>query len=117
MVIQVLVNLIKNAIEALDESLRPERVIWIETRLDRRPEGDFVVCVIRDNGPGFSDEVRSRLFDFGYTTKRHTKGGQGVGLHFCRKTLEKMLGSLEASSHSDGGAVFTICLPCGSPPV
>lgn len=109
-VIQVLVNLLKNAIEALDESPRPERRIWVRTGVTG--EGDArVYCEVSDDGPGLSEAVMERLFQFGFTTKSQSKGGQGVGLHFCRETAEKLQGYLRAYNRDGGGARFVLALP------
>jgi signal transduction histidine kinase len=114
MIIQILVNLMKNGIEAMDESVNPDRRMTIRTGVVTRSGKDYNFCEIVDNGPGIPDQTLKRLFEFGFTTKSQTKGGQGVGLHFCRKTLESQGGYVDAGNAAGGGACFTFGLPARS---
>lgn len=115
MIVQILVNLMKNAIEALDEVESPIRRMTIRTGERERDGGTYQFCEISDTGPGISQEALERLFEFGFTTKSHTKGGQGVGLHFCRRTLEGQGGWIDAGNSDDGGAWFAFGLPRHAP--
>jgi len=103
---QIVVNLIRNAQEALVEGGVADKRIAIRTRLD--PNGQLRVEVA-DNGTGIPPEVMARLFTHGFTTK---KTGHGFGLHASFIATREMGGTL--SAHSDGrgrGARFVITMP------
>jgi PAS domain S-box-containing protein len=98
---QVLHNLIQNAEQAVSEHVAPE--ILIETTAT---SGTLHIRV-RDNGPGFSDEVLSRAFDPYYTTKAK---GTGLGLAIVRKIVEEHDGVV-AIHNEEAGAVIEITMP------
>ncbi len=111
MTTQVFINLIKNAIEALDHVTGRDRKLRISTT-HRELEGvPYAVAGFEDNGPGMGDEVLNRIFDFGYTTKTADGYGRGVGLNYCRRTIEKFDGFLEVMSEEGSGTTFNVCLP------
>lgn len=100
--IHVLVNLIKNAIEAMADVPHPQLTI----RTGQADDGT-IFCAVQDNGEGI--ENLNQLFKRGVTTKRY---GHGFGLHFCLETVESMGGQLKAESDGPGsGACFTIFFP------
>jgi two-component system, LuxR family, sensor kinase FixL len=100
---QVLVNLIRNAREAMQLSRR--RVLSISVR----PLPDAMVEIaVADTGPGIADEVADRLFQPFVTTKA---SGMGVGLSICRTIVEAHGGRLTAERNGDGGATFRLTLP------
>lgn len=108
-VMQILVNLIRNAKYACDDGGRTDKTITI--RLVQ--EGDWVRLSVIDNGIGIPPENLTRLFAHGFTTR---KDGHGFGLHSGALTAKELGGSLVA--HSDGlgtGATFTINLPLLAP--
>lgn len=104
--IHILVNLIKNATEAMND-LDPEtRRLTIV--LEENDEGEVLVHV-RDNGAGIHPADLEKMFTHGFTTKEN---GHGFGLHFCASAMEEMRGRI--SVHSDGpnqGATFTLVFP------
>jgi signal transduction histidine kinase len=100
---QVLSNLLKNSLEAMD---RPGR-ITVEGNLE---EG-YVRLTIRDSGPGIEPEVMAKIFEPFYTTKG--KKGTGLGLSICKSIIEAHRGSLECRSTPGEGAAFTLRLPVG----
>ncbi|MBD2578029.1 response regulator [Oscillatoria sp. FACHB-1406] len=113
---QVFMNIIANAIDALEESnagrsfaeiqAKPNR-ITIQTRLE---EG-WVKIAIADNGSGMASEIRHRIFDHLFTTKMVGKG-TGLGLAIARQIIvEKHGGKLEARSQLGQGSEFCIHLP------
>lgn len=104
MVTQVLINLVKNAIEALDSVTNRERVV----RLSTRTEGDGVVCEVQDTGPGIAAADHEEVFKFGFTTKGGDQDGRGVGLHFCRKVMQKY-GRITVQSVKGEGATLALC--------
>ncbi|ACY18005.1 sensor histidine kinase [Haliangium ochraceum] len=105
--VQVLINLIRNAEEAFDAGEEAgERALWIRAR---RGEGDLLLLEVADNGPGFTPEQGARLFERGVSSK--AKGG-GLGLYTCRSTIEAHGGTIDIVSPGPGeGATVTIALP------
>ncbi|SCB50599.1 His Kinase A (phospho-acceptor) domain-containing protein [Rhizobium miluonense] len=99
---QVIHNLIRNAADAV--AGWPEARIALEARKGR---GQAIIA-ISDNGPGIDPALLDRIFEPFFTTK---PDGMGLGLPLCVRLIEKMDGTIEA--RNDGGACFTIRLPCG----
>lgn len=99
---QVLVNLIKNAEEALVECETAE--IWLRTY--KSPEG--VVFCVDDNGPGFPESLGNRLFEPYATTKPK---GTGLGLAIVKKIIEEHHGGIEVHNRELHGASVCITLP------
>lgn len=105
-VVQVLMNLLINAADALEAETREQPVIGISTeRL-----GDSVVVQVSDNGPGISDENLARIFDPHFTTKPPGKGS-GLGLSLCRSLVEQDGGAIVVESRSGAGTTVRITLP------
>jgi signal transduction histidine kinase len=104
--LQILVNLLSNARDALLESGRPEKHLTL--RVQPQPEGRLRIEVA-DNGVGIAPEHQQRIFTQGFTTK---KNGHGFGLHASALAAREMGGSLTCTSPGRGqGAIFTIDLP------
>jgi two-component system sensor kinase FixL len=95
---QVLLNLIRNAVEAMSDS--PRRELTVSTRLAK---GRMVDISITDTGPGLAPEVADRLFQPFVTTKA---SGMGVGLSICRTIVEAHGGRIWVDDNPGGGAVF-----------
>ncbi len=100
---QVVLNLIRNAIEAMESSPKRELVLSVVPR----DPGTAVVSVA-DTGSGLSDEVAAQLFQPFVTTKRH---GMGVGLSISRTIVEAHGGKIWAERGAEGGATFRFTLP------
>jgi two-component system, LuxR family, sensor kinase FixL len=100
---QVLINLVRNAVEAMQEVERRE--LGITTR--KLPDGTAEVQVI-DSGPGIPREIAECLFQPFVTTKA---SGMGLGLSICRQIVEAHQGQLSAAPNEPGGTVFRITLP------
>jgi two-component system C4-dicarboxylate transport sensor histidine kinase DctB len=101
---QVLVNLLGNAIQAMQDS--DERHIEITWAY----ESTLQVLYIRDFGPGIPEKDLSRVFEPFYTTKK-AGSGLGLGLSISHRIIASMDGELSVANHPDGGAVFRIALP------
>jgi two-component system sensor kinase FixL len=101
---QLLLNLIRNAVEAVMEVPVPERRIQVTTR--RSGPGEIEIEVA-DSGPGVAPELRDRLFEpFG-----SSKGeGRGIGLSICRAIAEAHGGGISAAERPGGGALFRVRL-------
>ncbi len=102
--LQVLLNLIINAIEAMCDVGEEERELLISTR----NEPDGVSVEVRDSGSGFAPAALERVFEAFYTTK---PGGLGLGLSICRSIIEAHNGRLWASANLPRGASFQFALP------
>jgi signal transduction histidine kinase len=102
---QVMLNLILNAVEAMNESSEATRELLIRTEQDGS-EGALVA--IQDSGPGLKPESLDRLFDAFYSTK---PGDMGMGLSICRSTIEAHGGRMWATLNLPHGAVFQFTLP------
>jgi two-component system sensor kinase FixL len=100
---QVLINLIRNSVEAMQSVTKRE--LRILTSAD--VEGSIEVAV-SDTGPGLSEEVASRLFQPFVTTKEK---GMGIGLTICQSIVEAHNGRLWATPNEDGGVEFRFRLP------
>jgi two-component system, LuxR family, sensor kinase FixL len=99
---QVLLNLLRNAAEAMDCSARRELSITT-TRAE-----DMVEICVADTGPGLPELVRTKLFEPSVTTKPN---GMGVGLSVCRAIVEAHGGELRAGDAEGGGTVFRLTVP------
>jgi two-component system sensor kinase FixL len=100
---QVLVNLIRNAVEAMANSPRRELLVATAPR-----DVDWVEIRVSDSGPGLVPAVRDKLFQPFVSTK---DGGMGVGLSICRSIVEAHGGDLLAGDNEGGGTVFSLTLP------
>jgi two-component system, NtrC family, C4-dicarboxylate transport sensor histidine kinase DctB len=98
---QVLVNILSNAADAV-ETLDDRRI-----HLEARREGDTVLIVIRDHGPGVPDGIIERIFDPFFSTKGVGKG-LGLGLSISYNIVKDFGGSLTVSNDPQGGARFLI---------
>jgi signal transduction histidine kinase len=103
--IQILVNLIKNAKDSLVEGSSLERTLTLRTYV----RDDGLAIEVCDTGVGIARENLTRIFSHGFTTK---KSGHGFGLHSCANAASEMGGSLAVRSDGPGkGATFTLELP------
>ena len=105
-VLQILINLIRNAKYAIDAGPNPDKALTLRIR---QSAPDRVQIQVQDSGVGIPPENLTRIFGHGFTTK---KDGHGFGLHSGANAAREMGGSL--SAHSDGpgqGATFTLELP------
>ncbi|HVL73408.1 MAG TPA: ATP-binding protein, partial [Beijerinckiaceae bacterium] len=98
---QVVLNLIRNAIEAMEETARRELAIAA-----RREDG-FAEVSVSDTGTGLAPEIAGQLFQPFQTTKKH---GMGVGLSICRTIVESHGGKIWAESSAGRGTVFRFTL-------
>ena len=108
-VLQILVNVIRNAKYACDEPGSAEKRVTVRVQAIN---GTMLIDVI-DTGVGIPPENLQRIFSHGFTTR---KGGHGFGLHSCALAAQDLGGSLQAESAGPGqGATFTLTLPLTQP--
>ena len=100
---QVLVNLFRNALEAMAHAPRREL-----TASNTRVADDMIEVEVSDTGSGFHDHVKPNLFQTFFTTK---ETGMGVGLSISRSIIEAHGGRMWAESNAAGGATFRFSLP------
>jgi signal transduction histidine kinase len=100
---QVVFNLVRNAVEAMENTDR--RALMVTTK----PASDNMVEVsIADTGPGLPLHIRAKLFEPFVTTKA---SGLGIGLSICRVIIEAHGGRLQAEDNPEGGTIFRFTLP------
>ena len=98
---QVIVNLVRNAIEALSDTVNPQ--VWILAEI----KDDLAVITVEDNGPGYQGKADSSPFDAFNSSK---SGGMGLGLSICQTILDAHGTDIEYASSSHGGAAFKFTL-------
>ncbi|MRG95510.1 ATP-binding protein [Polyangium spumosum] len=101
--LQVLVNVLTNATEAMVRTLKPRIHIVV------RDGGDHAEIMVDDSGPGFAPEILARLGEPFQTTKER-EGGMGLGLYVSSVLLDRMNGTLSVDNRGEGGARVTIRL-------
>jgi len=98
----VLLNLMRNAVEAMEQSPRRELVVSTASGKD-----GVVTISVADTGHGIAEETRSQLFQPFFTTKRH---GMGVGLSISRTIIEAHGGNIWVEANPTGGTIFRFTL-------
>jgi signal transduction histidine kinase len=102
---QVVLNLVHNAIEAIDGAQSPQREVTVRTRPDPK---NGVEVIVRDTGPGLPVRNSDRLFEPFFTTK---SSGMGMGLSISHSIIEAHGDRLRVKTNLDSGAVFHFALP------
>jgi two-component system sensor kinase FixL len=105
---QVIVNLKRNAIEAMENCERRELIVSTHAI-----DGKEIQVDIADTGPGVSEAIKARLFEQFTTTKPH---GLGVGLSISRSIINAHHGRLWAEPNPGGGTIFSFVLPVVAQP-
>lgn len=103
---QVLVNLMRNAVEAMEESMRKELSLRVG-----RAKPDMIEFRLRDSGPGLPGKIRERVFEPFNSTKAD---GMGVGLSICKRIIQDHGGRIWVEDAPGGGTLFCFTLPVGS---
>jgi signal transduction histidine kinase len=101
---QVLINIVKNAIQALEENEEENKtkMLWIKTVI--RPEGGASI-IVKDNGTGIEEEALKKIFIPFFTTK---KSGSGIGLSLSKQIMRNHKGSIAVKSVLNEGTEFTL---------
>ena len=100
---QVLINLMRNAMEAMRESPRKELVVRTRPTADER-----MLVEVEDTGPGIAEDIAPQLFRPFVTTK---PSGMGIGLSISRRIIQSHGGDLTVATNAVGGATFSFTLP------
>jgi len=103
---QVLINLVKNAVEALEGAAEPTLIIRVRRVQDR------IIIEVTDNGPGIPEEMKDQIFVPFFSTKTE---GSGIGLSLCRQILHNHGGQISVKSETGNGTTFRVALPCLEP--
>ncbi len=110
--LDIILNLISNALDAIDEQMPEIGVLTLQARHD--PESGEIVFSVNDNGTGITPENQEKLFRHGFTTKAN---GHGFGLHSCANAANVIGGKLILTSPGVGrGATATLTLPANYTP-
>jgi len=104
---QVLVNLLRNSMEALRTSGKQERIITISSH---KLSEQMIEIAVGDSGPGIPPHVLEHLFSR-FTTTKGNGGGMGIGLSISKRIIEAHGGTLSADNRPEGGASFRFTLP------
>jgi signal transduction histidine kinase len=100
---------LRNAAEAIPDD-SPQRAVFVRTGLDYDPNGKTLAVIeIKDSGSGIPTAQLQKIFIPFFTTKPK---GHGVGLALTHRVVTQHGGTLTAANAAEGGAVFTIRLPC-----
>ena len=100
--IRIITNLIKNALQATQDSDDPQIEIKVNETVSH------VVLKVKDNGTGISDDIKNRIFEPQFTTK---STGMGLGLSMVKKIIDNHRGSIKVESQLNTYTIFTITLP------
>jgi signal transduction histidine kinase len=106
---QVLLNLVMNAIDAMNSVINRERVLIVKSEIG---ESGGVKITVEDSGTGIDPSHVDRVFEAFFTTKAQ---GMGMGLSICRSIVESHGGTLSVSPRSPNGSVFCVMLPTTAP--
>ena len=104
-VVQVLINIVNNAVDALECKIEGRRDIWIDVQ-DVKEGVEITVC---DNGGGIKSVMKERIFEPYFSTK--SKNGTGLGLYMAKMIIDKHIKGTIKVINTEEGACFTITLP------
>lgn len=109
---QLAANVIANAIDASAASDNPLRQVVVRVTAN----GDAMVLIVSDTGPGIDPAIINQLFEPFYSTKSDIRGGLGIGLALVKQYTEQDFGgSVAVQNNLDGGATFTVRLQNAQP--
>jgi two-component system, NtrC family, sensor kinase len=108
---QVFMNLLLNAVQAMEEKGDGTGVVTVRTRA----LNDGVLVEVEDTGPGIPPEIQERIFEPGFTTKGGSRMGMGLGLIITRQIVDRHGGKLSVESEPGQGATFSVQLPLRLP--
>lgn len=103
---EIILNLIVNAMNALDEVNRSNKVIQIETRAEQ----GILKLIVEDNATGIKEEIAEKIFEPLFSTKESGQG-MGLGLSIIQSIVFRLQGKISVYNNQNGGATFVIELP------
>lgn len=106
----IIINLLSNAMQALDSVEQAAKQIEVITRPAGEPGNQIVVLEIHDNGPGIREELLTRIFEPFFSTKSAAKS-MGLGLSIVHSFVETNQGTIYVENKADGGATFRVEFP------
>jgi PAS domain S-box-containing protein len=110
---QLFQNLIGNALKFNDKPIPVVEITNEQLPQNEQEEGSFCRIVVADNGIGFSNEYKERIFEIFQRLHRRTEyTGSGIGLAICKRIVESHGGTIQAFGEEGKGAQFAITLPC-----
>jgi len=104
-VVQVLINIINNAVDALIETQVEKRDIWLHISSNEQ----YLIITIEDNAGGIEEGIIEHIFDPYFSTK--AKNGTGLGLYMAKMIIEKHIGGILSAKNTARGAEFTMVIP------
>lgn len=107
---QVFMNIINNARNAVESTGNKEMNIWVSSYFSESNGNRTVIVSVKDNGGGIPEEIRNRIFEPFYTTKRPGKG-TGLGLSVSKKIIDDANGTIELMVEDGIGSQFNVILP------
>lgn len=107
--IQVLLNLLHNSIDAFESKRLKDKKILLESFIEDKK----LILKIKDNAGGIGEELLEKIFEPYFSTKK-SKNGTGLGLYMSKTIIQKHLGGEISAKNEDGGALFSISLPIES---
>ena len=108
LIIQVLINLLDNAIKYTPPGS--------EINIGWRKEGNFVLVTVADNGPGISDQAKPHIFDMFYSASNQiadSRRSMGLGLALCKSIVNAHGGEITVTDQLPHGSIFTFSVPAG----
>ena len=113
MMTQVYMNLIKNAVEAMEsDDTEKDYTLEISLRNETEDGEEFALVTVKDNGPGIPKDIEEQIFAFGFSTKGKSNT-RGYGLHSCLDTVKKYGGRIDVMTEIGKGTSFNVYLPVG----
>ena len=103
--VQILINVLNNAVDAITETNPPVRHIMISCSDNE----EHLIMVVEDSGGGIPKEVLPKVFEPYFSTK--SKNGTGLGLYMAKMIIENHIGGKISAKNGQSGAIFTIVLP------
>jgi two-component system sensor histidine kinase KdpD len=106
---QIISNILYNALQHTPRGT--------EINIKVRSRKDFCLFIVSDNGKGFPEEEKNKVFDKFYRISKHASSGTGLGLSIVRGFTEVLGGTIELQNNKTGGASFLIEIPANTIPI
>ncbi|TFH00927.1 MAG: GHKL domain-containing protein [Calditrichales bacterium] len=107
---QVFINLLNNAIDAIDQKGKIQIKVYIQNGIDQHTSANGLAIEIADNGKGISTQEKDKIFSAFYTSKKPSQG-TGLGLYISKSIIQRHQGIISFSENQPTGTIFKIYLP------